>query len=63
MYNWDGDETIAALLSFLSLRPGDTDDEYFDDYTEDQMEWAEMHGEELSWIAMEMEEKIEGKEV
>jgi hypothetical protein len=28
----DLDETVAALLSFLSLRPGDTDREYFDNY-------------------------------
>ena len=29
----DSDESVAALLGFLSLRPGDTDSEYFDGYT------------------------------
>jgi hypothetical protein len=53
----DSDETLAALLGFLSLRPGDTDREYFDSYTPEQLEWAQHHGEELSWLAHEMEER------
>jgi len=54
----DGDESIASLLSFLSLQPGDTDDEYFDDYMPEQMEWCQQYGEELSWLAMELEEEL-----
>jgi len=54
----DGDESFGALLGFLSLQPGDTDDEYFEDYTPEQLAWAIEHGEELSWIAMELEEKV-----
>src|SRR5688572_25116911 len=30
----DSDAAIVGLLSFLSLRPGDTDKDYFKDYTE-----------------------------
>lgn len=52
----DSDETVAALLSFLALRPGDTDREYFEKYTEEQMEFAETHGEYLGILAMELEE-------
>jgi hypothetical protein len=37
----DSDETIGALLGFLTLRPGDTDREYFASYTRDQMAFAE----------------------
>ncbi len=53
----DGGNTIGALLTFLSLRPGDTDSEYFDRYTSDQLAWAEEYGETVSWIAAEIEEK------
>lgn len=36
----DSDEAVLAILGFLTLRPGDTDREYFDDYTKSQLEWA-----------------------
>lgn len=52
----DGDETVAGLLTFLSLRPGDTDPEYFEGYTPEQMDFAQQEGENLSLLAMEMEE-------
>lgn len=51
----DSNECLGALLSFLSLRKGDTDKEYFDDYTEEQLEFSEQYGEELSMWAMELE--------
>ena len=51
----DSDETFKALLGFLTLRPGDTDEEYFDDYTERQMEFANEHAEVLSIYAMDDE--------
>lgn len=58
MYVSGGNESVAALLSFLALQPGDTDREYFDAYTPQQMEWATSgRAEELSMIAMEMEER------
>ncbi len=52
----DSDKTIGALLSFLSLRKGDTDAEYFEAYSATQLEWAEQHGEELSLVVFEIEE-------
>jgi len=53
----DSDQTLAALLGFLSLRPGNTDREYFDNYTPEQLDWARANCEELSLIAHEMEER------
>ena len=50
------DECFGALLSFLSLGPDDTDAEYVNDYTPEQVAWVKAHGEELGWIAMELEE-------
>ena len=37
----DSDECWRGLLGFLTLRPGDTDDEYFEEYTAEQMAFAE----------------------
>lgn len=36
----DSDRTIEALAEFLALKPGDTDDEYFANYTQRQQFWA-----------------------
>ncbi len=53
----DSDATVAAILSFLSLKPGDTDREYFESYSPEQLEWADLHGEELAFLAFELEEQ------
>jgi len=52
----DSNKAMGALLSFLALRPGDTDAEYFEGHTKRQLEFADEHGEELSILAMELEE-------
>jgi hypothetical protein len=52
----DSDDSLRGLLGYISLRPGDTDAEYFDNYTPEQMEFAETYGEELSLYALEYEE-------
>ena len=49
----DSDVCLRSLMSFLSLRPGDTDREYFERYTARQMDFAERYGEELSGYGME----------
>lgn len=41
------DESVKALLSFLCLRPGDTDKGYFANYTEDQKTFCNHHAEAL----------------
>lgn len=43
----DSDDTVRSLMTFLTLRPGDTDAEYFDGYTEEQMDFCRSHGEAL----------------
>lgn len=62
MHADDSRETVAGLLHFLALRPGDTDRDYFDSYTPAQLEWCDAHGEELAMLAMEMEELAEDSE-
>jgi len=63
MHADDSDATLAALLGFLSLRPGDTDREYFEPYSPEQLEWANLHGEELAILALDLEEQArEGRE-
>src|SRR5262249_36783349 len=53
----DSDETIAALLSFLALRPDDTDAEYFERYSPEQLDWCQANGEELALEACQLEER------
>lgn len=43
----DSDECMACLLGFLCLRRGDTDREYFANYTPEQTEFSEKHAETL----------------
>lgn len=38
---WSALRAKATLLSFLTLQSGDTDSEYFDSYTPDQLAWSE----------------------
>lgn len=52
----DSNESLHGLLTFLTLRPGDTDDEYFQDYTSAQLRFADEYGEELSGYNMHLEE-------
>ena len=36
----DDTEILDGLLAYICLRPGDTDKEYFDSYTPEQLEWT-----------------------
>lgn len=56
----DSDATVRALLGFLTLRPGDTDREYFDAYTPEQLAFARGDAECLSIYTMEPEDEDEG---
>jgi hypothetical protein len=49
----DADETLRSLLGFLTLRPGDTDREYFDEYTPEQLAFANGPAEALQLWAMD----------
>ena len=53
MYSIDGDKTVAALLSFLTLKPGDTDPDYFANYTPEQFAFASEHGEAIQCYSMD----------
>jgi len=44
----DSDSSVASLLCFLTLRPGDTDREYFSGYTDLQKAFCDQHAESLS---------------
>ena len=48
---------LADLFGFLTLKPGDIDDEHFDDYTLDQLAWVKgSRGEELAVIYSDLDE-------
>jgi hypothetical protein len=44
----DSDQNVEGLMGFLTLRPGDTDAEYFESYTDEQRAFADSHAESLS---------------
>ena len=47
----DGKAARECVLSLLAMRPGDTDSEYFDSYTPEQLEFAGSYGEELGSVS------------
>ena len=48
----DSDATVKSLMSFLTLRPGDTDWDYFKNYTVGQFTYCDQHAEALSLYVM-----------
>jgi hypothetical protein len=50
----DSDGTLRALLSFLTLRPGDTDRDYFANYTAVQWAFVREHAEWMSEWAVDV---------
>jgi hypothetical protein len=58
----DSDDTVMALMTFLTLSPGDVDDEYFDKYTQEQLDFANGDAEYLSVYPHDFEQaKLEGR--
>ena len=49
----DDDDAVRGILGFLTLRKGDTDADYFDDYNERQLAFRDSDAEYLSMFAME----------
>jgi hypothetical protein len=47
----DGSAAKECVLSLFALKPGDTDSDYFEGYSNTQLEWVTAHGEELSMVA------------
>jgi len=50
----DSDGAARALLGFLTLKPGDTDPDYFDGYTEAQLDFARGDAEELDMVSRDL---------
>ena len=49
---FDSDATLAAIVGFCALRPGEAEPDFFDRYTARQLGFAEEHGEALTqWSA------------
>ena len=48
----DGKQAKKLATELVAIRPGDTDPEFFKDYTADQLHFANYYGEELSCLAM-----------
>lgn len=43
----DSDRAVRDAIDWISLKPGDTDLEHFENYTEAQIEWVQAHSDEL----------------
>jgi hypothetical protein len=56
----DSDQIVLELLGWFILRPGDTDDEYFEKYTPQQLEFAE--GQDAAELALGVSEAEQGGE-
>jgi hypothetical protein len=50
-------DSVYGLLGFLCLKPGDTDEDFFKDYTPEQMKFAMEQGDDLSIMVNNFEEK------
>lgn len=48
LHSIDSDDAVKGLMSFLTLRKGDTGAEYFDNYTGPQLEFSSLWAESLS---------------
>jgi hypothetical protein len=45
---WDSDKTAHSVMTFITLRKGDTDEEYFENYTQRQIEFRDTEAEGLA---------------
>ena len=52
----DSDDALRGLISFLTLKPGDTDSDYFKDYTKAQLAFAQTKAEDLQYWGYESSE-------
>lgn len=56
----DSEETVRCLLGFLTLRPGDTDADFFVGYTDAQLRFCETEAEYLSLWSTEADDDPPG---
>ncbi len=45
----DSDRAVSGIMGFLTCKPGDTDSEYFESYTPEQLAYCSEHAEYLSY--------------
>jgi hypothetical protein len=64
-YAIDSDRMVRSVIDWCAVKPGDTDIDYFEKYTEEQIEWVQSHSDELSFwgesAATELVESGEGE--
>jgi hypothetical protein len=49
----DSDDAVRSAIDAVAIRPGDTDDEFFDSYSPEQLAFANEHGEELMMYSID----------
>lgn len=49
----DSNETTLSILQFITMRPGDVENDYFEEYNENQLEFVDMFAEEINFRAMQ----------
>lgn len=49
----DSDDAVRSLMGFLTLKPGDTDAEYFENYTPAQKSFARDHAESVQMAVID----------
>ncbi|MGB3203702.1 MAG: hypothetical protein WBB28_01800 [Crinalium sp.] len=53
-------DVFADILGFLTLRPGETDEEYFDSYSPTQLSWLQTNRcEDLRSLVYEIENRVD----
>jgi len=56
LHCWDSPDAALALLSFLTVGPGEVDGEYLVGYTPEQLRWVDERAEEFNWLVHLREE-------
>jgi hypothetical protein len=49
----DGTDARELVSSLVAMKPGDTDQEYFSEYSPEQLAWAEANGEDLTLLSQD----------
>lgn len=49
----DSDSTLRSIMTFLTCRPGDVEQDYFKDYDGKQIAWRDEFAEEMSLWALD----------
>lgn len=56
IHPWDSAQSFGSMIRFKTLQPGDTDQEYFDNYTPAQLAWCQsMRAQELGIYGDDLE--------